>query len=75
MDKLTGVFRDIFDSPDLEIDELSRSNFRAWDSLAHVKLIIAIEEEFNMKFRTDQVANSASVADLRALLSKRGEVR
>lgn len=71
MDKLTEVFRDVFDSPDLAIEDLSRNNFRAWDSLAHVKLIIAIEEEFDMKFRTDQVANTASVAELRALLDRR----
>jgi acyl carrier protein len=74
MDKLTEVFRDVFDQPQLNIEELSRSNFAAWDSLAHVKLIIAIEEEFNMKFRTDQVANMASAAELRALLSGKGLV-
>ncbi len=69
MDKLTGVFRDVFDRPDLQIEGLSRTNFAAWDSLAHVKLIIALEEEFGAKFTIDQVANIKSVAEIRQVLA------
>jgi acyl carrier protein len=71
MDRLTAIFREVLDVPDLEIDGLSRTNIPAWDSLAHVKLIIAIEEEFDVKFTIDQVANIGSVAEIRELLSER----
>jgi acyl carrier protein len=69
MNKLVAVFRDVFDRPDLEIDGLTRSNFPAWDSLAHVKLIISLEEEFDFKFTIDQVSNVRSVEELQRLLS------
>jgi len=68
MDKLTLVFRDLFDRPDLEIEGLTRSNFAPWDSLAHVKLIIALEEEFGFKFTVEQVANLRSVEELKRVL-------
>lgn len=69
METLTAIFRDVFDDPDLEIDGLTRSNCAAWDSLAHVKLIISLEEELGVKFTVDQVANLKSVAELRQLLA------
>ncbi len=71
MNKLAAVFRDVFDMPDLEIDDLTRSNFPAWDSLAHVRLMIALEEEFDFKFTIDQVSNLRSVEELRTLLGDR----
>lgn len=68
MDRLKSVFQDVFDRQDLEIDELSRNNFPEWDSLAHVKLMIAIEEEFNSKFTIDEVSDIKSVRELRSIL-------
>lgn len=72
MDRLTAVFRDVFDDPALEIQGLSRSTYPEWDSLAQVKLIIGIEEEFGVKFTIDQVANLGSVEEIVALLPKNG---
>ena len=71
MDKLEAVFRDVFDRPDLKVEGLTRSNFSEWDSLAHVKLIIAIEEEFNFKFTIDQVSNLRSVKEIEIRLGDR----
>ena len=71
MDKMVAVFHDVFDRPDLKIDDLTRSNFPPWDSLAHVKLIISLEEEFDFKFTIDQVSNVRSVEELRKLLGDR----
>ncbi len=69
MDRLTAIIRDVFELPDLKIDGLTRSSCDAWDSLAHVKLIIALEEELDMKFTIDQVANLKSVEELRKLIA------
>ncbi len=70
MDKLASVFQDVFDLSDERIDNLTRANFPAWDSLAHVKLIIEIEEEFGVKFTIDQVANTQSVEEFRKFLAE-----
>jgi acyl carrier protein len=69
MDRLTNVFREVFDSPELEIDNLSRANFPAWDSLAQVKLVIGIEEEFDVKFTIDQVSKISSAKEFQTFLS------
>lgn len=74
MQRLTTVFRDIFDDPGLEIEGLSRSNFPEWDSLAHIKLILAIEEDFDVKFTIDQVSETNSVEGLAKALSEKGIV-
>lgn len=67
--RLTDVFRDVFDDPNLELrDDLTRGEWAAWDSLAHVKLILALEEEFDVKFSFDQVANVKSVAELKRII-------
>lgn len=69
MDRLKTIFEDVFERPDLEIENLTRSNCPEWDSLAHVKLMIAIEEEFNSKFTIEQVSNIKSVEELRTILN------
>jgi acyl carrier protein len=71
MDRLVTVFRDVFDMPALEINGLTRSTFSDWDSLAQVKLIIGIEEEFGVKFTIDQVASIGSVDEFRKLLAEK----
>ncbi len=67
--RLTNVFREIFDDPNLQLrDDLARDQWPAWDSLAHVKLMIALEEEFGVKMSFDQVAKIKSVADVKRII-------
>jgi acyl carrier protein len=67
--KLTDIFRDIFDDQNFQVsDDLTRGDCPSWDSLAHVKLMLAVEEEFGVKLSFDQVANIRSVADLKRII-------
>lgn len=67
--RLTNIFRDVFDDPTLELSEdLARGDWAAWDSLAHVKLVLAIEEEYGIKISFDQVANVRTVSDVKRLI-------
>lgn len=67
--RLAEVFQDVFDDPGLQLrDDLARDSYAAWDSFAHVRLMIALEEEFAVKFTVDQVANVRSVAELKDAL-------
>ena len=50
-DKLTEVFRDVFDDESIIInDGTTADDIEEWDSLEHINLIVAIEQEFNVKF-------------------------
>jgi len=71
-DRIRAVFRDVFDDDEMQVwDEMAAKDVLDWDSLAQVKLVIGLEEEFDIKFTTHEVAKMTCVGDLKkALLSK-----
>ena len=70
--RLTPIFHKLFKDrslvlkPDLTADQVER-----WTSLRHMKLIVAIEKEFNIRFSAGEVEGFASVGDLVNLISER----
>ncbi len=74
--RLQQIFREVFDNDKMTIsDGLSAETMPEWDSLAHVKLIMACEEEFGVKFSIEQTVESNSVAKLKAVLAAKGAGR
>jgi acyl carrier protein len=70
--KLTGIFRDVFDSPDLVVgDATVASDVSGWDSLAHVGLIVAVEKAFAVRFTTKEVKSLSNVGDFIRLIERR----
>ena len=52
MERLTGVFRDVFDDDSIVItDQTTANDIEEWDSLEHINLIDAVEQEFHMQFQ------------------------
>lgn len=72
--KLERVFRAVFNAPDLRLrPEMTAADVRGWDSLKHVELIMSVEAEFKVRFKTAEVASMANVgALLEKLRSKLG---
>ncbi len=71
--KLQSIFRDVFDNDSIVIrEETSPNTLEDWDSFHQVKLVIAIEEEFEMKFTTEEAISLTSVAQLKAGLRAKG---
>lgn len=68
MDKLETVFQDVFEDPELQTSGLTRKNFPDWDSLAQVKIVLGIEEQFQIKLSIDEVATVSSVDEFRRLI-------
>ncbi|RUR07929.1 acyl carrier protein [Legionella sp. km772] len=66
--KTQEVFRDIFDEPSLVIyNEMSSNNLASWDSLHHINLLIAIQNEFQIKFDLQEIQrlkNVGAIIDL-----------
>lgn len=46
---------------DSVLDDASPDNIDNWDSLGHLNLIIALEEEFNISIPDEEVGNLVSV--------------
>jgi acyl carrier protein len=69
--KVRNIFREIFDDDSLVISEnMLKTEIEDWDSIAHVNLVLAIEEEFSIRFTTDEVASVKSVGDFMAVIKK-----
>jgi acyl carrier protein len=42
----------------------SPETIEAWDSLKHMTIILALEEEFNVRFNENQIENMSSVEEI-----------
>jgi acyl carrier protein len=63
--KLTEVYHEIFDDDEIELTpETTAEDIEEWDSLSNVQLLIAIEQEFGVKFSTGEIANLRNVGEL-----------
>lgn len=68
-DRVQKVFREVFEDPSLVVsDGTTAADIRTWDSLNHINLIIALEEEFGVQFSSAEVTSMSCVGDLFALL-------
>ena len=64
LDRLQEIFREIFDDNTLVIGrETSAEHIEDWDSLNHINLIVAIEKEFQIKFKLDELQSLRDVGD------------
>ncbi|HEY2759291.1 MAG TPA: acyl carrier protein [Pirellulales bacterium] len=70
-DRLKTILMDVLAEPGVEFsDELSMENCSAWDSVATVQIVLAVEQEFDVRFTTNEVAEVHSVRGLIDLLTK-----
>jgi acyl carrier protein len=70
MTKLTALFREVFDDPDLAIsDSTSASDIAGWDSMTHITLIVAAEQEFGIHFRASEMDGMQDVGELARLIA------
>jgi acyl carrier protein len=60
-DRLHDVFVDTLQlDDDVDVANLKYRDTEAWDSVGHMALVAAIEDEFDVQFDTDQVIDMSS---------------
>ncbi len=60
--RVQDVFRAELDDEDLVIGpDTSQKNLKAWDSLAHIRLVSGIESEFDIQFSLTEIEQITSV--------------
>ncbi len=65
LERLQQIFREVFGDNTLTIlPSTSAKDIKMWDSLTHLELIAAIEDEFKIKFSFDQVMKFGNVGDI-----------
>ncbi|WP_395665974.1 acyl carrier protein [Methylocella sp.] len=63
--ELNAIFCDLFDDDDIKLKpETSAEDVEGWDSLAHINLIVAIEQKFKIKFKTAEIESLHNVGHL-----------
>ena len=64
-EKLNEVFRDVFEDDDITVnDATTAADIEDWDSLEHINLVNAIEQEFGMKFNMGQIVTMKNVGEM-----------
>lgn len=70
--QLSGIFRDIFDNPSLEISAATTAHdVEDWDSITHINLISAVEKSFKVSFNVKDVKALQNVGDFLRLIASR----
>ena len=69
-DKIKEVISNIFGTPLNEINgQSSPDTIENWDSINHMKLITALEEEFDVEFTDEEIVEMQNVKLIKYILS------
>ena len=71
-ERLNTVFRDFFDDEDIELDdETTADDIDDWDSLNHITLMAAVEDEFGIRFTMGEVSGMKNVGEMAQIIKER----
>jgi acyl carrier protein len=72
LDRTRRIVATVFDIPtDLVLPESSPDNLENWDSIQHLNLVIAMEQEFGIQFTPEEMEQMLSVELIAALLEEK----
>ena len=71
-ERLNTLFRDFFDDDEIEIDEdTTADDIEDWDSLNHITLMSAVEQEFGVRFTMGEVSGMKNVGEMAEIIKAR----
>lgn len=74
LNDVQDVFRDIFDEEGLVITaETNADSIEDWDSLSHIRLVVALEKHFSIKFAFGELNNLKNVGEMLDLIREKLE--
>lgn len=72
IDEVKTIMCDVFDVDELHVSrDTTAHDIEEWDSLSHIRLIVAIEQHFGIKFTSLEVEGFKSVGDLVAAIQNK----
>lgn len=70
--KLNDIFMDVMDVDEISLEETTTAaDVEEWDSLSHVRLMVATERAFGVKFSGAEISSLKKVGDLVDLILKK----
>lgn len=70
-ERLEAIFREVLREDISLRDELTAGAVDGWDSLAHVSIIYAVEEDFRIQLTQDEMVDLANVGELKACIARK----
>jgi acyl carrier protein len=73
--RLQQLFREVLDAPHLVLTLSSdASSIEGYDSLAHINVLTAVEQEFGVRFELKEILELENTGDLVALIMRHRRV-
>lgn len=73
-ERLNLIFQEVFDDDTLRVDRnTTADDIEDWDSLEHITLIAAVETEFRMRFKMNEVSTMKNVGEMADIIMKRAK--
>ena len=65
LSKVQNIFRDVLDEENISLTSQTTANdIEEWDSLTHIKLVVAIEKSFKIKFTSKEILSWKNVGEM-----------
>ncbi|RYE58903.1 MAG: acyl carrier protein [Sphingobacteriales bacterium] len=75
VNKLDVIFKNVFADESIQISpDLTADDVEGWDSLSHVDMIVSVEEEFQIRLTTREVASLKNVGNLIQIIQNKKTV-
>lgn len=72
LERVEAILRDVFDLPQLVVTpNLTAQDVEEWDSIAHIRVVVAIEQKFKVKFALGELQSLQNVGDMLRLIEKK----
>jgi acyl carrier protein len=73
--RLAEIMRDVFDVDHLEYrDSLTADDVEGWDSLSHVRFLVAVEKSFGLRFTSTEIDGFKNVGEVLDVIVRRAKV-
>jgi acyl carrier protein len=55
--ELLPIFQDVFDDDVVPVPRMTASDVDGWDSLGHIRLVVAVESHFGIRFTSAEIGS------------------
>ena len=73
VERLEEVFHSVFNDESIKITEQTTSeDVQGWDSVAHINLMLSVEQAFSVHFASTELSGFNNVGELVSILERKG---
>ena len=70
--RVTAVFQEVFDDETLQIlPEMTAADIEEWDSLNHIRLVVSVEQAFEIRFNSGEISDLENVGQFLGLIESK----